>query len=100
MAPDVVVGEVSNVDWSTTRDGSSVSAWIGSTEMANTQVRGGDYSLLVPRCRDSREINYYDGGAIIKFSIDGFWAEQSRILEYGGATVLNLHQTIDPVVIN
>ena len=99
MAPDVVVGEVSNVDWSTTRDGSSVSAWIGSTEMANTQVRGGDYSLLVPRCRDSREINYYDGGAIIKFSIDGFWAEQSITIG-GSAIVLNLHQTNDPVVIN
>ena len=101
-APDVFIGEVSNVDWSATGDGTSVSAWIGSTEMANTQVSGGaEYVLRVPACMDSREINYYKGGAIIKFSIDGFWAEQTfEGFGYGGGYVLNLHQTNDPVVIN
>jgi len=95
----VFIGDVSNVDWSATRDGTSMSAWIGSVEMAHTQVFDGQYTLLVPGCSNYREFNYYYGETTIKFSIDGFWAEQSNLLGEG-ATILNLHQTNDPVVIN
>ncbi len=93
-----MVGEVSNVDWSVTSDGTSVSAWIGNIELAHTQISGGSYSFQVPTCRDEREFN--TDGAIVKFRIGGYWAEQSLTLLAGGMEVLNLHQTNDPVVIN
>jgi len=100
LGADVFVGDVANVDWSATREGISVSAWIGSVEMAHTQVSNGSYNLGVTICSDSRDFNSMERGAIIKFSIDGFWAEQTAILDMHTAKELNLHQTNDPVVIN
>jgi len=79
-------------------NGAYVSAWIGNIEMVRTKSGTWGYLLLIPSCTDAREFN--SEGAIIKFSIGGFWAEQTSILEGGSADILNLHQTNDPVVIN
>lgn len=71
-----------------------VSAWVSGAEINRMYLDGTYYQLLLETCVN-KGIAVKE--AVIQFSIVGFWAKETIVLE-GGAKAINLTKTNYPVV--
>jgi hypothetical protein len=75
-----------------------VSAWVSGVEISRTYLEAINfYSFNIDLCEDK---GVAVEGAVVRFSIDGFWAKETTALLSGAMEVLDLTKTDDPVVIN